>query len=56
VCEAKGQGHVQLESVKQDLEKKGLRVLSAGADEVPGVYKDRTTSRSPTCFSSIASR
>ena len=26
--------------VKQDLERKGVRVLSAGADEVPGVYKD----------------
>ncbi len=24
----------------QDLERKGVRVLSAGADEVPGVYKD----------------
>lgn len=27
-------------AVKGDLEKKGVRVLSAGADEVPGVYKD----------------
>ena len=27
-------------AVKHDLEKKGVRVLSAGADEVPGVYKD----------------
>ena len=27
-------------SVKKDLEKKGVRVLSAGADEVPGVYKN----------------
>jgi tRNA-splicing ligase RtcB len=27
-------------AVKNDLEKKGIRVLSAGADEVPGVYKD----------------
>jgi tRNA-splicing ligase RtcB len=26
--------------VQQDLERKGVRVLSAGADEVPGVYKD----------------
>ena len=26
--------------MKNDLEKKGVRVLSAGADEVPGVYKD----------------
>ncbi len=26
--------------VKQDLERRGVRVLSAGADEVPGVYKD----------------
>jgi RNA-splicing ligase RtcB len=25
---------------QKDLEKKGVRVLSAGADEVPGVYKD----------------
>ena len=27
-------------AVKNSLEKKGVRVLSAGADEVPGVYKD----------------
>ena len=27
-------------AVKNDLEKKGIRVLSAGADEVPGVYKN----------------
>lgn len=27
-------------AVKNDLEKRGVRVLSAGADEVPGVYKD----------------
>jgi tRNA-splicing ligase RtcB len=27
-------------AVKHDLEKRGVRVLSAGADEVPGVYKD----------------
>jgi tRNA-splicing ligase RtcB len=27
-------------AVKHDLERKGVRVLSAGADEVPGVYKD----------------
>jgi tRNA-splicing ligase RtcB len=27
-------------AVKFDLEKKGIRVLSAGADEVPGVYKN----------------
>jgi len=27
-------------SVRNDLRKKGVRVLSAGADEVPGVYKD----------------
>lgn len=27
-------------AVRNDLEKKGVRVLSAGADEVPGVYKD----------------
>ena len=26
--------------VQKDLERKGVRVLSAGADEVPGVYKD----------------
>ena len=26
--------------VQKDLEKKGIRVLSAGADEVPYVYKD----------------
>ncbi len=28
------------QAVKQDLAKRGVRVLSAGADEVPGVYKD----------------
>lgn len=27
-------------SVRKELEKKGVRVLSAGADEVPGVYKN----------------
>ncbi len=27
-------------SVRNDLEKKGIRVVSAGADEAPGVYKD----------------
>lgn len=27
-------------AVKHDLERKGVHVLSAGADEVPGVYKD----------------
>jgi tRNA-splicing ligase RtcB len=27
-------------AVQSDLEKKGVRVLSAGADEVPYVYKD----------------
>lgn len=27
-------------AVKSDLERKGVRVLSAGADEVPGVYKN----------------
>jgi tRNA-splicing ligase RtcB len=27
-------------AVQKDLEKKGVQVLSAGADEVPGVYKD----------------
>ena len=27
-------------AVRKDLEKKGVTVLSAGADEVPGVYKD----------------
>lgn len=27
-------------SVRKDLEAKGIRVLSAGADEAPGVYKD----------------
>jgi tRNA-splicing ligase RtcB len=27
-------------AVKNDLERKGIKVLSAGADEVPGVYKD----------------
>ncbi len=27
-------------AVKNDLEKRGVHVLSAGADEVPGVYKN----------------
>ena len=27
-------------AVKNDLEKRGVHVISAGADEVPGVYKD----------------
>jgi tRNA-splicing ligase RtcB len=27
-------------AVQKDLERRGVRVLSAGADEVPGVYKD----------------
>ena len=27
-------------AVRKDLEKKGVRILSAGADEVPGVYKN----------------
>ena len=27
-------------NVRQELEARGVRVLSAGADEVPGVYKD----------------
>lgn len=27
-------------AVQKDLEKKGVKILSAGADEVPGVYKD----------------
>jgi tRNA-splicing ligase RtcB len=27
-------------AVQKDLEKKGVRVISAGADEVPGAYKD----------------
>jgi tRNA-splicing ligase RtcB len=27
-------------SVRQDLAKRGIEILSAGADEVPGVYKN----------------
>ncbi len=30
-------------AVRKDLEKKGIHILSAGADEVPGVYKDINT-------------
>lgn len=30
-------------AVRNDLEKKGIHILSAGADEVPGVYKDINT-------------
>ncbi len=28
------------QAIRKDLERKGVRVLSAGSDEVPGVYKD----------------
>jgi tRNA-splicing ligase RtcB len=27
-------------AIQKDLEKRGIKVLSAGADEVPGVYKN----------------
>ena len=30
----------RFKAVKNDLEKKGVHILSAGADEVPGVYKN----------------
>ncbi|QDU56234.1 RtcB family protein [Aeoliella mucimassa] len=30
----------RINAVKKDLEKKGITVLAAGSDEVPGVYKD----------------
>ncbi len=30
----------RFKAVKNDLDKKGVKVLSAGSDEVPGVYKD----------------
>ncbi len=30
----------RFQAVKNDLEQKGIKVLSAGSDEVPGVYKD----------------
>jgi len=36
----KAKATYNLHSVRRDLEKKGVRVLSAGADEVPGVYKN----------------
>jgi RNA-splicing ligase RtcB len=34
------QDRYRWKAVQKDLEKKGVRVLFAGADEVPGVYKD----------------
>ncbi len=44
-------------AVKNDLEKKGVRVLSAGADEVPGVYKDiREVMRHQTDLVEIVAR
>lgn len=36
----KAKDNYNWKAVQKDLEKKGVRVLSAGADEVPGVYKD----------------
>ncbi len=36
----KAKDRYNFHAVRRDLEKKGLRVLAAGADEVPGVYKD----------------
>jgi tRNA-splicing ligase RtcB len=30
----------RIKAVANDLLKKGVRILSAGSDEVPGVYKD----------------
>ena len=36
----KAKGIYRWNAVRSDLEKKGICVLSAGADEVPGVYKD----------------
>lgn len=32
--------HYRWKAVQKDLEAKGIRILSAGADEAPGVYKD----------------
>ncbi|MBM79674.1 MAG: RNA-splicing ligase RtcB [Planctomycetaceae bacterium] len=36
----KAKATYNLKSIARDLEKKGIRVLSAGADEVPSVYKN----------------
>jgi len=36
----KAKDKYNFKAVKNDLAKKGVRVLSAGSDEVPGVYKD----------------
>lgn len=36
----KAKDKYNFKAVAGDLEKKGVRILSAGADEVPGVYKD----------------
>ena len=35
-----GQRHVPLQAVRKELEERGIHVLAAGSDEVPGVYKD----------------
>ncbi len=35
-----GRDRYTWKAVRNDLEKKGIRVISAGADEAPGVYKD----------------
>lgn len=36
----KAKATYNFQAVRRELEKRGVRVLSAGADEVPGVYKD----------------
>ena len=36
----KARGIFRWKTVKNDLARKGIHVLSAGADEVPGVYKN----------------
>ncbi len=30
----------RIQAVRKDLEQRGIHVLAAGSDEVPGVYKD----------------
>ena len=43
-------------AVQKDLEKKGVKVLSAGADEVPGVYKDIEDGEQCRCVVSISEK
>ncbi len=57
MCRKKAKDTFNWKAVRNDLAKKGVRVLSAGADEVPGVYKDiREVMRQQTDLVSIVAR